>query len=80
MVRLESVRKAWEISDSMNIWTDDPLGPLANLRGGMATPTDEREAEWEQAVEALQWKLIAGQPYSEEPVDQLIAGKTSSED
>jgi len=54
IVRLESVRKAWEISDSMNIWTDDPLGPLANLRGGMATPTDEREAEWEQAVEALQ--------------------------
>ena len=55
IVRLESVRKAWEISGSMNIWNDDPLGlPTANLRGGMATPTDEREAEWEQAVEALQ--------------------------
>ena len=53
MVRLESVRKASEISDKMSIWADAPLGELSNVRGVRDTPTDEREAEWEQAVGAL---------------------------
>ena len=52
MVRLESVRKAWEISGMMNIWTDHPLGPLANLRGGRDCV--DWETEWEKAVEVLQ--------------------------
>jgi len=53
MVMLESLRKAWEISGLMHIWTDDPIGELANLKGGMDTPADDWEGEWEKAVEAL---------------------------
>ena len=54
IVRLESVRKAWEISGLMNIWTvtDVPLEQLANLRGGRDCV--DWETEWEKAVEALQ--------------------------
>jgi len=53
-VRLESVRKAWEISGLMNIWTvtDVPLEQLANLRGGRDCV--DWETEWEKAVEVLQ--------------------------
>ena len=48
--RLESVRKAWEISGMMNILSDDLH--LVTLRGGR--DADDLEAEWQQVVEALQ--------------------------
>ena len=50
IVSLESVRKAWEISDMLNIWTEDHQ--LVNLRGGRVC--DDWEGEWGLAVEALQ--------------------------
>ena len=51
IVSLESVRKAWEISDMLNIWTEEHQ--LVNLRGGRVCDCDW-EGEWGLAVEALQ--------------------------
>ena len=50
ILRLESVRKAWEISYMLNIWREEHQ--LVHLRGGRVC--DNREGEWEEAVESLQ--------------------------
>ena len=49
-VKLNSVRKAWEISDMLNIYVDGLQ--LVHVRGGRGA--DDMEAEWQRALEALQ--------------------------
>ena len=48
-VKLDSLRKAWKISDMLNIYVDGVQ--TIHLRGGGGL--DDLEADWQYAVEAL---------------------------